>query len=79
MTIKADHTLDCFGLLCPMPVIKTSEIIKKLKMGEILEIIATDKGIKEDIPAWCRQTGQECLKMEEKDGVYKIYIKKVKE
>ncbi len=79
MTIKADHTLDCFGLLCPMPVIKTSEIIKKLKVGEILEIIATDKGIKEDIPAWCRQTGQGCLKMEEKNGVYKIYIKKVKE
>lgn len=79
MTVKADYTLDCYGLLCPMPIIKTSERFKKLKAGEILEVIATDKGIKEDIPAWCRQTGQEYLGAVEEDGVYKLYIKKVKE
>ena len=36
-----------------------------MKPGEVLELIATDEGIKEDMPAWCRTTGNEYLGMEE--------------
>jgi len=78
INMKADHTLDCFGLLCPMPIIQTSEKIKEMEVGQVLEIIATDEGIKEDIPAWCRQTGHELLGIEEDDEVIKIYVKKIK-
>lgn len=76
--MKSDQTLDCFGLLCPMPIIKTSEKIKELKVGQVLEVLATDEGIKSDMPAWCKTTGQEFLGVEEKDGEYKAYVKKVK-
>ena len=72
----ADISLDCFGLLCPMPVIKTAQMIKDMKIGQILEVLATDMGIKNDLPAWCRSTGQEYLGVEEKDGEYRAYIKK---
>ena len=75
--MKADVSLDCFGLLCPMPVIKTAQLIKELKIGQILEVLATDMGIKNDLPAWCRSTGQEYLGVEEKDGEYRVYIKKL--
>ena len=75
--MKADVSLDCFGLLCPMPVIKTAQLIKELKIGQILEVLATDMGIKNDLPAWCRSTGQQYLGLEEKDGEYRAYIKKV--
>ena len=74
--MKADATLDCFGLLCPMPIIKTAEKIKQLKTGQILEVLATDEGIKLDLPAWCKTTGNECLGVEEKDGEYKGYVRK---
>lgn len=74
--MKADVSLDCFGLLCPMPVIKTAQLIKELKIGQVLEVLATDMGIKNDLPAWCRSTGQEYLGLEEKDGEYRSYIKK---
>jgi TusA-related sulfurtransferase len=77
--MKANVFLDCFGLLCPMPVIKASQKIKEMKVGEVLEIIATDEGIREDIPAWCRQTGQEFLGVEEDDEVIRVYVKKVRE
>jgi TusA-related sulfurtransferase len=77
--MRADKTLDCFGLLCPMPIVKTANEIKKMKMGEVLEVLATDEGIKTDMPAWCKATGQEYLGLEEKEGEYKVYIKKVKE
>jgi len=75
--MEADATLDCYGLLCPMPIIQTSKKLKELKIGDILEIQATDAGIKEDMPAWCRQTGQEYLGEEQEDDIIKVYVKKV--
>jgi tRNA 2-thiouridine synthesizing protein A len=77
--MKADQTLDCIGLYCPMPILKTSQQIKKMKIGEILEVAADDKGIKQDMPAWCKATGNECLGMEEQGGEIKVYVKKIKE
>ena len=77
--MKADETLDCFGLRCPMPIVKTAQKIKKLKVGDILEIVADDKGIKQDMPAWCKTTGNECLGIEEQGEEVKIYVKKIKE
>lgn len=77
--MKADERLDCFGLLCPMPIIKTAEKVKSMKVGQTLEVLATDDGIKTDMPAWCKATGQEFLGIEEKALEYKVYVKKVKE
>ena len=75
--MKADETLDCFGLLCPMPIIQTAKKIKEMEIGQVLEIVSTDKGIKEDMPSWCRQTGQEFLGIEEENDLFKAYVKKV--
>jgi TusA-related sulfurtransferase len=74
--MKADQTLDCMGLYCPMPIYKTAQKIKDLKPGEVLEVIADDKGIKKDMPAWCNTTGNECLGMEEKDGEFHVFVRK---
>ncbi|MGA1823625.1 MAG: sulfurtransferase TusA family protein [bacterium] len=71
-----NETLDCYGLLCPMPIIKLSQKIKDLKPGEVLEILSTDEGIKQDAPAWCETTGHEFLGIEEDGDQYKVYIKK---
>jgi tRNA 2-thiouridine synthesizing protein A len=77
--MQADETIDCFGLMCPMPIVKTSQQIKKMKVGQVLEVVATDKGIKMDMPAWCKATGNECLGMEEQAGEIKVYVKKTRE
>ena len=74
--MKADQTLDCMGLYCPMPIVKTNEKIKELKTGEVLEVVADDKGIKQDMPAWCKATGHELLGIEEAGGEIKTYVKK---
>jgi len=52
--------------------------MKELKTGQVLEVLASDEGIKEDAPAWCRATGNEFVGMEEKGGEIKVYIKKTK-
>ena len=74
--MKADATLDCVGLYCPMPIAHTAKKIKELETGQVLEVIADDEGIKEDMPAWCKTTGNEFLGIEEGAGEYKVYVKK---
>ncbi len=77
--MKADQSLDCLGLYCPMPIVKTAERIKQLKQGEVLEVVADDKGIKQDMPAWCEATGHEFLGEEEGGGEIRVYVKKAHE
>ena len=77
--MKADQSLDCVGLYCPMPIVKTAEKIKQLKEGEVLEVVADDKGIKQDMPAWCKATGHEVLGTEEEGGEIRVYVKKAHE
>ena len=76
--MKADRTLDCVGLYCPMPIVKTAQEVKKMKVGEVLEVVADDKGIKQDMPAWCKATGNECLEIVDNTGEIKVYVKKAK-
>ena len=59
--IKPDHVLDCVGLACPMPIFKTSNTIKEMQPGQVLEVQSDDDGIVNDMPAWCRMTGNEYL------------------
>ncbi len=75
---KPDQILDCRKLSCPMPVLKTKTAISKMKIGEILEMIATDPGSVKDIQSWSKQTGQELLEIAHEDGHYRFFIKKMR-
>ncbi len=74
--MKADETLDCVGLYCPMPIVHTAKKIKELKTGQVLAVLSDDEGIKEDIPSWCKTTGNEYLGIEEEEGVYRAFVRK---
>lgn len=76
--IKADHILDCKGLLCPLPVIKTKQAIDKMTVGQILEMISTDPGAIPDMQAWSKQTGHELLNYKKDNGLFIFYIRKAK-
>jgi TusA-related sulfurtransferase len=77
--MKADKSLDCVGLYCPMPIVKTAQVMKELKKGEVLEVVADDKGIKQDMPAWALTTGNEFLGIEEGGGEIRVYVRKTQE
>ena len=62
------HTLDVKGQLCPIPVIRTQNQAKKLAPGDILEVICTDPGAMNDIPAWSRINGHEVVSTGTKDN-----------
>ena len=74
--MKADKSLDCMGLYCPMPIVKTAERMKSLAPGEVLEVVADDIGIKQDMKAWCEATGNELVGVVDSNGEIKVYVKK---
>lgn len=60
------QTLNARRLLCPMPLIRTQNALKKLQAGEILEVICTDPGTEYDIPTWCRMYDHKLLSQEQR-------------
>ena len=82
MTMQADVKLDTLGYFCPMPIIMTSKKIKELTLGQVLEVVSDDEGIKKDMPAWCETTGHEMVGLEEETQdaarIYKAFVKKSK-
>lgn len=66
--------LDTCGLLCPMPVIRTQDAIKKLAKGAVVTVSATDPGTLHDIPAWCRVHGHEVMQVIESADIYTFKI-----
>ena len=75
--MQKDDTLDCKGLMCPMPIVKLAKKMKEFPVGKVLELISDDIGSKEDIPAWCKRTGNELVDMKEDKGVFYYYIKRM--
>jgi tRNA 2-thiouridine synthesizing protein A len=76
--MQKDETLDAKGLMCPMPIVKLAKRMKDIPVGSVLELIADDVGSKEDIPAWCKRTGNELVGTKEENGAFFYYIKKLK-
>lgn len=70
----ANETLDAKRLLCPLPVIRTQDKVKTMKIGDTLEVICTDPGVMHDIPAWCRINGHKVLNTVSGDMEYTITL-----
>jgi len=71
-----DKTLDCKGLSCPMPIVRTKKAVEEMEAGEVLEIVATDPGSVADVKSWAIRTGHQFLGTVEEDGTFKHYIRK---
>jgi TusA-related sulfurtransferase len=78
MTMMADvtRTLDASGLACPMPVVRTRQAIDELTAGQVLEVLSTDRGSLQDIPAWAAATGNTLLEAEDGGDRFRFLIAK---
>jgi tRNA 2-thiouridine synthesizing protein A len=78
MSITPDQTLDCSGMACPMPILKTKKAVDSLQIGQILKMIATDPGATSDMDAWTQKTGHQLVASEKEGGKFIFYIKRTK-
>ena len=74
--IRPDATLDVKGLSCPMPLLKTKNAIAGLGSGQVLEVLGTDPGSKNDLPSWCSRVGHDFLGTKDEAGFFRFFIKK---
>jgi tRNA 2-thiouridine synthesizing protein A len=69
--------LDARGLFCPEPVMLLHKKIRELKVGDILEVLATDPSTERDIPKFCAFLDHELLEHVEKDDAFFYRIRKL--
>ena len=72
-----DVVLDCTGLSCPLPVVKTAQAMKELEPGQVLELLATDPGVEPDMKAWTNRTGHELVNLEQVGNTFHVLLRKV--
>jgi len=71
-----DQELDVRNLGCPLPILRTKKSLASLTSGQLLKIVATDKGSVKDMQAFANQTGNELLSFSEENGEFIFFIKK---
>ncbi len=74
--IASNMELDCKGMNCPLPILKTKKAVDSLQSGEILKMMATDPGSVNDMASWSKRTGNDVVEHTEEGGVHTFYIKK---
>jgi tRNA 2-thiouridine synthesizing protein A len=76
MTIVPDQKIDCLGLFCPMPILKTREAIKGLASGQVLEMTSDDPASEADMRSWSARTGHALLHVDRHGPVYRFLVRK---
>ena len=75
-TLTVNMELNCAGMNCPLPILKTKKAMDSLNSGDVLKMISTDPGSANDMLAWANRTGNEILKSEEVGKDFIFYVKK---
>jgi len=68
--------VDCTGETCPVPLVETRKALRKAKEGDIVEVVGTHPTSKKEIPMAVKALGLELMDLQEKDGVWKIRIRR---
>ena len=74
----ADLKLDCVGLFCPMPVLKTREAMRRLEPGQILEMTSDDPASEADMRSWTTRTGNELMEIDRNGATFRFLIRKAR-
>ena len=73
---QEDSLMDCSGMNCPLPILKTKKALDGMNSGKILKMISTDPGSINDVNAFTKRTGHELLESITEDGDYTFFIRK---
>jgi tRNA 2-thiouridine synthesizing protein A len=73
---EAVSQVDARGLVCPMPTIRLGQAIRKVEIGQLVEMWTDDPGSKENMAAWCKNTGHELVDRSAEDGTFKYVVRR---
>ena len=76
--ITPNKKIDCTGLFCPMPIVKTRDAMREMTLGQVLEMLSDDPASDADMKSWTQRTGNELLKVSRDGGLYRFLIRKTR-
>jgi tRNA 2-thiouridine synthesizing protein A len=68
--------VDCRGLLCPLPVLRTRQALEKLPSGAVVAVVCTDPASELDLEVFCATTGHQWLGLERSDDELRFRIRR---
>ena len=68
--------VDARGLVCPMPTIRLGQAIRKVEADQLVEVWTDDPGSKENMAAWCKNTGHELVDQSADDTTFKYTVRR---
>ena len=71
-----DKVLDCVGLFCPMPILKTREALRAMAVGQLLEMLSDDPASEADMKSWTARTGHDLVAVERDGTVFRFIVRK---
>ena len=77
-SLHGQKVVDARGTSCPGPILAAKKGMAEVKVGEIMEVLATDSGTQKDLPAWAKKMGHEYLGFVEEPGYLKLFVKRLK-
>ncbi|MBI2216223.1 MAG: sulfurtransferase TusA family protein [Candidatus Rokubacteria bacterium] len=78
MAVIPDKCLDCLGLYCPMPILKTREALRALDPGQVLAMTSDDPASEADMRSWSARSGNELLEIERRGVVFRFLVRKTR-
>lgn len=73
-----NRTLDCRGSVYPVPILKAKRALNEMRVGETLQVIATDRNTKPDLKVWAERANAELLDVvDSADGSFSFFVRKL--
>ncbi len=75
--LKVVSTVDAVGLFCPLPIVKLKKEIDKVELKQIVELLADDPGVQEDLVEWCKLTDNKLISIKKnEEDIFVAYVQK---
>ncbi len=70
--------VDARGTFCPGPMMELIKAIRQAEVGDILALLSSDEGTRNDVPAWLKKAQHELIEIIYEDGYDRYIIKKLR-
>ena len=74
--MTVDQTLDARGSSFPWCCLKAMSMLKKMKPGQVLEVLGTDPLTLEDLPLVLQQSKDELIKVNRGKKFFRLFLRR---
>lgn len=77
-TTEITRTIDARGMACPGPLMALIGAVREGQLGDVFEVLSSDEGSKNDIPAWVQKARYELVEVVPDEGYARFVIRKTR-